>query len=103
MENLCILAKCLGKEYNSIWTGVISTKLEEKKKISGWDMDKDFHWHLILLLFSFYCYYYCHNCVNNKILEHDWLLAALIYGLIGSFGPKLSDLTHPITNICNRT
>ena len=25
------------------------------------------------------------NCVNSKILEHDWLLTALIYGLIGRF------------------
>ena len=38
------------------------------------------------------------NCVNNKILEHSWLLTALIYALM-----KLSDLTCPSTNICNRT
>ena len=25
------------------------------------------------------------NCVNNKMLEYDWLLTALMYGLIGSF------------------
>ena len=43
------------------------------------------------------------NCVNNKMLEYDWLLTALIYGLIGCFRSKLSDLTCPITNICNRT
>ena len=43
------------------------------------------------------------NCVNNKMLEHDWLLTTLIYGLIGCFMSKLSDLTCPITNICNRT
>ena len=23
------------------------------------------------------------NCVNDKMLEHDWLLTALIYALIG--------------------
>ena len=40
----------------------------------------------------------CDNCVNNKMLKHDWLFTALIYGLIGSFGSKLSDLTCPITN-----
>ena len=28
------------------------------------------------------------NCVNNKILEHDWLLTALIYALIGVSGPN---------------
>ena len=43
------------------------------------------------------------NRVNNKMLEHDWLLTAPIYGLIGCFKSKLSDLTCPITNICNRT
>ena len=44
------------------------------------------------------------NCVNNKMLEHDWLLTALIYALIGCFISKLSDLTCPITNkFCNRT
>ena len=42
-------------------------------------------------------------CVNNKMLEYDWSLAALIYGLIGCFRSKLSDLTCPTTNICNRT
>ena len=43
------------------------------------------------------------NCVNNKMLEYDWLLTALVYGLIGCFRFELSDLTCPITNICNRT
>ena len=43
------------------------------------------------------------DCVNNKMLEYDWLLTALIYGLIGCFKYKLSDLTCPITNVCNRT
>ena len=33
------------------------------------------------------------------MLEHDWLLTALIYALIGCFRSKLSDLTCPITNI----
>ena len=42
------------------------------------------------------------NCVNNEMLEHDWLLTAHIYGLTGCFRSKLSDLTCPITNICNR-
>ena len=37
------------------------------------------------------------------MLEYDWLLTALIYGLIGCLRSKLSDLTCPITNICNRT
>ena len=37
------------------------------------------------------------------MLEHDWLLTALIYGLIGCFRSKLSDLTCLITNICNQT
>ena len=37
------------------------------------------------------------------MLEYDWLLTALIYGLIGCFRSKLSDLTCPITNVCNRT
>ena len=48
-------------------------------------------------------YYYYYSCVNNKMLEHEWLLTALIYGLIGCFRSKLSDLTCPITKICNRT
>ena len=43
------------------------------------------------------------NYVNNKMLEHDWLLTTLIYALIGCFRSKLSDLTCAITNICNRT
>ena len=43
------------------------------------------------------------NCLNNKMLEHDWSLTAPIYGLIGFFRSKLSDLTCPMTNICNRT
>ena len=42
-------------------------------------------------------------CVNNKILEYDLLLKALIYGLNDCFRSRLSDLTCPITNICNRT
>ena len=32
------------------------------------------------------------------MLEYDWFLTALIYGLIGCFRSKLSDLTRPITN-----
>ena len=40
------------------------------------------------------------NCVNNKMLEYDWLLTALICGLLGRFRSKLSDLTCTITNIC---
>ena len=38
------------------------------------------------------------------MLEHDWLLTALIYTLIiiGCFRSKLSDLTHPITKIFNQ-
>ena len=58
----------------------------------------------------FHALYYFFNefgktfiCVNNRILEYNWLLTALIYGLIGCFGSKLSDLASPITNICNRT
>ena len=43
------------------------------------------------------------NCVNNKMLEYDWLLTGLIYGLIGCFRSKLSDFTCLITNIRNRT
>ena len=43
------------------------------------------------------------NCVNNKMLESDWLLTALVYALIGCFKSKLSDLTCLITNICNRS
>ena len=40
--------------------------------------------------YCYYYYYYYNYCVNDKILEHDWLLTALIYGLIGSFrlGPN---------------
>ena len=41
--------------------------------------------------------------VNNNMLGYDWLLTALIYGLIGCFKSKLSDLICPITNICSRT
>ena len=41
------------------------------------------------------------NCVNDEMLQYDWLLTALIYGLIGCFRFKLSDLICPITNICN--
>ena len=37
--------------------------------------------------------------VSIKMLEYDWLLAALIYSLIDCFRSKLSDLTCPITNI----
>ena len=37
------------------------------------------------------------------MIEYDWLLTALIYGLIGCFRSKLSDLTYSITKICNRT
>ena len=32
------------------------------------------------------------------MLEYDWFLTALIYGLIGCFRSKLSDLTCPTTN-----
>ena len=32
------------------------------------------------------------------MLEYDWFLTALIYGLIGCFRSKLFDLTCPITN-----
>ena len=32
-----------------------------------------------------------HDCVNNKMLEHDWLLTALIYAIIGCFRSNLSD------------
>ena len=39
------------------------------------------------------------DCVNNKMLEYDWLLTALICGSISRFRSKLSDLTCPITNI----
>ena len=34
----------------------------------------------------------CFKCDNNKRLEHDWLLTALIYGLIGQ--TDLSDYKH---------
>ena len=37
------------------------------------------------------------------MFEYDWLLTALIYGVIGCFRSKLSNLACPITNICNRT
>ena len=37
--------------------------------------------------------------VNNRMLENDWSLTALIYGLIGCFRSKLSNLTCPIKNI----
>ena len=40
------------------------------------------------------------DCVNNKMLEYDWLLTALICGSISRFRSKLSDLTCPITDIC---
>ena len=50
-----------------------------------------------------YYYYYYYYCVNNKMLEYDWLLTAFISGLIGCFRSKLSALTCPITNICNWT
>ena len=46
--------------------------------------------------------YEIYNCVSHKMLKYDSLLTALIYGLIGCFGSKLSDLTCPITNNCNR-
>ena len=32
------------------------------------------------------------------MLEHEWLLTALIYAFTGCFRSKLSDLTCPITN-----
>ena len=35
------------------------------------------------------------------MLEYDWLITTLIYGLIAFFRSKLSDLTCPITNICD--
>ena len=47
--------------------------------------------------------YLLHNCVSNKILEYDWLLTAPYLWLNWLFQSKLSDLTCPITNICNRT
>ena len=34
------------------------------------------------------------TCVNNKMLEYDWLLTALNLVLIGCFMSKLSDLTR---------
>ena len=37
------------------------------------------------------------------MIEYDWLLTALSYGLIACFMAKKSDLTCPITNIYNRT
>ena len=37
------------------------------------------------------------------MLEHDWLLTALIYAVIGCFRCKLSDLTCRGANVCNRT
>ena len=40
---------------------------------------------------------------QNPRSEYDWLLTALIYGLIDCFRSILSDFTCPITNICNRT
>ena len=43
------------------------------------------------------------NCVINKRLEHDWLLTALIYGLIGCFSSKLSDYEHLQSDKPNRT
>ena len=39
------------------------------------------------------------NCVNNKMLEYDWLLTALIYG---SFRSNVSELNYPIMITCNR-
>ena len=39
----------------------------------------------------------------NKLPEYDWLLTVLIYGLIGCFRSKVSDLTRPIPNRPNRT
>ena len=41
--------------------------------------------------------------VNNKMLKHDWFLTSLIYALMGCLRSKLSNLTCPITSICNRT
>ena len=43
------------------------------------------------------------NCVINKTLEHDWLLKALIYGLIGCISSKLSDYEHLQSDTPNRT
>ena len=37
-------------------------------------------------------YYYTNNCVNNKMLKHDWLLKALICDLCTSQFQKPS--TH---------
>ena len=51
----------------------------------------------------YYCYYYYYNCVNNKMLEYDWLLRAFTFGLIGCFRSKLSASTCPITMNCNWT
>ena len=36
------------------------------------------------------------------MLEYDWLLTAFIYGLIGCFTSRLSDLTHLIISYLNR-
>ena len=55
-------------------------------------------------LFDGHCYLVDKSldCVNvNNMLKYDWLLTALIYGLIGCFRSKLSDLTCSITNVCN--
>ena len=32
----------------------------------------------------------------TKMLEHDWLLTARIYGLISCFRSKIFDLTSPL-------
>ena len=49
-----------------------------------------------------------HNSVNYKIFEYDWLLTALIYGLIGCFRVQtiqfdLSDYKHLQLDRPNRT
>ena len=62
-----------------------------------------YHYYYYYYYYNYYDHHYYYNCVNNKMLEYDWLLPALIYGLIGCFRSKLSDLTCPTTNICNRT
>ena len=44
-----------------------------------------------------------YSCVNNKMLEHDWLLTALIYAFIDCFRSKLSDYKHLQSDRPNRT
>ena len=85
---------CVGKSYSI--NCKLKSHLYSNSEKSNW-LSIQFKW--LLVLTSPKVLYYKLSWVNNKMLEYDWLLTTLIYGLISCFRSKLSDLTCLITNI----